>query len=54
MPKPRPSMMKRQREQAKRDKKAMKAERRAQRKDESANSPETGNDIDIETENLIQ
>jgi hypothetical protein len=34
MPKPRPSMMKRQREQAKRDRKAAKAERRAQRKNE--------------------
>jgi len=32
-------MMKRQREQAKRDKKAMKAERRAQRNDEAAVSP---------------
>ena len=32
MPKPRPSAMKRQREQAKRDKQAAKAERRAQRK----------------------
>ena len=32
MAKPRPSMMKRQREQAKRDKKAAKAERREQRK----------------------
>lgn len=34
MPKPRPSMMKRQREQAKREKKAMKAERRLERKNE--------------------
>jgi hypothetical protein len=40
MPKPRPSMMKRQREQAKREKKAMKAERRAQRKDEAGDSTE--------------
>jgi hypothetical protein len=32
MPKPRPSMMKRQREQAKRDKKAEKAQRREERK----------------------
>ena len=32
MPKPRPSMMKRQREQAKRDKKAEKALRREERK----------------------
>lgn len=36
MPKPRPSMMKRQREQAKRDRKAAKAERRNQRKNETA------------------
>ncbi len=36
MPKPRPSMMKRQREQAKRDRKAAKAERRSQRKNEAA------------------
>jgi hypothetical protein len=43
MPKPRPSMMKRQREQAKRDKKAAKAERRAQKKNESQaeNAPDT-------------
>ncbi|GAC1402132.1 MAG: hypothetical protein NVSMB68_16250 [Thermoanaerobaculia bacterium] len=34
MPKPRPSVMKRQREQAKRDKKAAKDDRRAQRKTE--------------------
>ena len=34
MPKPRPSMMKRQREQAKREKQAAKAQRRAERKTE--------------------
>jgi hypothetical protein len=36
MPKPRPSVLKRQREQAKREKNAVKAERRAQRKLEAA------------------
>ncbi|HSP35354.1 MAG TPA: hypothetical protein VLU46_13640 [Thermoanaerobaculia bacterium] len=41
MPKPRPSVLKRQREQAKRDKKAAKAEKRAQRKSDS----ETESDI---------
>lgn len=34
MPKPRPSVLKRQREQAKRERKAAKAEKRAQRKDD--------------------
>lgn len=40
MPKPRPSVTKRQREQAKRDRKAEKAERRAQRKADPG-SPES-------------
>jgi hypothetical protein len=45
MPKPRPSMMKRQREQAKRDKKAAKAERRAQKKTESQAEDAPDSDI---------
>ncbi len=35
MPKPRPSVLKRQREQVKRERKAAKAEKRTQRKDSS-------------------
>lgn len=53
MPKPRPSMMKRQREQAKRDRKAAKAERRALRKSEAASdepTPEVNTDIPQQTE----
>ena len=39
MAKPRPSVLKRQREQAKRDKKAAKAEKRAMRKSEAETAP---------------
>lgn len=45
MTKPRPSMMKRQREQAKREKKALKAERRAQRKLDNAETPEPEEEV---------
>ncbi len=41
MPKPRPSVTKRQREQTRRDRQAAKAERRAQRKTERADNGET-------------
>lgn len=42
-------MLKRQREQAKRDKKALKAERRAQRKNES-DTPESDAVVDTQVE----
>ena len=46
MAKPRPSMMKRQREQAKRDKKAAKADRRLQRKSDEPAAP--GSEFEIQ------
>ena len=54
--KPRPSVLKRQREQAKRDRKAMKAEKRLQRKNEpGGGGPEIiADDFEVPEEELTE
>ncbi|MGH9456621.1 MAG: hypothetical protein ACRD2J_03160 [Thermoanaerobaculia bacterium] len=47
MPKPRPSVLKRQREQLRRDKKAAKAEKRAQRQTEKGGESEFEDQTDM-------